>query len=98
MAKKLFVSQPMNGKSDEEIQRERDQIIAKAKSMYPDVEVLDTFFKGATIDNPVKFLAMSIDKLAEADMAAFGNGWDQKRGCITEHNICERYDIPIIFD
>lgn len=31
--KKLFISQPMNGKSDEEILAERDEAIEKAKSL-----------------------------------------------------------------
>lgn len=98
MAKKLFVSQPMANKTDEQIETERKAIIDKAKSMYPDIEVLDTFFKGYDGSNPVKFLAMSIDKLSEADIAAFGSGWDERRGCCIEHEICVRYNIPIIFE
>ena len=43
--KKLFVSQPMNGRSDEEILSERENVIKTVKSTISDeVEVLDTFF------------------------------------------------------
>lgn len=43
--KKLFVSQPMNGKSSDEILKERKYLIAMAET-YPGetLEVLDTFF------------------------------------------------------
>ncbi|ENY98713.1 hypothetical protein HMPREF1092_03271, partial [Clostridium thermobutyricum] len=43
--KKLFISQPMRGKTDKEILEEREMAIKKAKAILrEDVEVLDTFF------------------------------------------------------
>lgn len=41
---KLFISQPMKDKTNEEIQTERDAIIAKMKKTYGDIEVIDSFF------------------------------------------------------
>lgn len=44
--KKLFISQPMRGKTDEEILRERNEAITIAKDiMKDDIEVIDSFFK-----------------------------------------------------
>ena len=46
--KKLFVSQPMNGKSSDEILKERKYLIAKAEAHAGEtLEVLDTFFEDA---------------------------------------------------
>lgn len=43
--KKLFISQPMRGKSDEEILKEREKAIKSAeKQMDEPVEVIDSFF------------------------------------------------------
>ena len=40
--RRLFISQPMNGRSDEEILQEREQAIARAEEILEeDVEVLD---------------------------------------------------------
>ena len=44
--KKLFISQPMNGRTDEEILKERKEVIKKAESMIGEpVEVIDSFFR-----------------------------------------------------
>ena len=44
--KKLFISQPMRGKTDEEILLERKRAIEAAKTKIgEDVEVIDSFFK-----------------------------------------------------
>ena len=59
--KKLFISQPMKGKSDEDILKERNKAIAEAERLCDDVvEVLDSFFQGAPADaKPLWFLGKS---------------------------------------
>lgn len=42
---KIFISQPMRGKTDEEILEERTKAIDIAKERYhADVEIIDSFF------------------------------------------------------
>lgn len=49
--KKLFISQPMKGKSDEEILQERECAIESAKEYCgEEVEVIDSFLQGAPAD------------------------------------------------
>ena len=98
MAKKLFISQPMRGKTDEFIKEEREKMINTIKEKYgDDIEIIDSFF--ANYDgNAVGFLSKSIGKLSEADMAAFAPDWNQARGCKIEHTICTEYGIPIAID
>ena len=49
--KKLFISQPMRGKSDEEILAERQKAIEAAEKMIGEpVEVIDSFFEKAPVN------------------------------------------------
>lgn len=99
--KKLFISQPMKGKTDEEIQKEREKAIAAAKeALGEDVEVIDSFFKdfpeNPTGNVPLQYLSKSIALLAEANIAYFAPGYENARGCIIEFNCADSYGIPWI--
>ena len=49
--KKLFISQPMKNKTDEEILAVREQAIKSAKELLgEEVEVIDSFFQSAPVD------------------------------------------------
>ena len=94
--KKLFISQPMRGRSEGEIQTERDNLIAEAKKVVgEEVEVLDTFFKDFD-GNALGFLGKSISMLSLADIAAFGRGWESARGCCIEHKCCVDYGVTTL--
>ena len=94
--KKLFVSQPMNGKTNEEILAERERLISKVKDVHGDVEVIDSFFQDAPVDaRPLWFLGKSLELLSTADIAVFAPGWDVARGCRIEHQCCLDYGIEI---
>lgn len=97
---KLFISQPMRDKTDEEILAERKALIEAAENVTGEkIEPLDTFFTDYTPDAPyqgVAFLGRSIMALANADIAIFGLGWEEYRGCKIEHQICIEYGIPTI--
>ena len=60
--KKLFISQPMKGKTDEAIKEERQQAIREAEQAVGEpVEVIDSFFEGAPADaKPLWFLGHCI--------------------------------------
>jgi len=98
MAKKLFISQPMRGKTDNEILHERKKAISKAREITgEDIEVLDTFFTDFSEDaKPLEYIARSIEFLAKADIAYFAPGWEKARGCKIEHECAVEYDIDRI--
>lgn len=94
--KKLFISQPMRGKTPEEITAERERLIAQAEEVFPDeIEVLDTYYKDFD-GNRVQFLGRSIGDLGKADLVIFASGWENFTGCRCEHAVCEEYEIPHI--
>jgi hypothetical protein len=97
--KKLFISQPMKDKTDEEILAERNKIIEVCKSKYGDVETIDSFFKNAPHDaKPLWFLGKSLELLSTANIAFFAEGWEDYRGCKIEHECAKQYGIEIVCD
>lgn len=98
--KKLFISQPMRGKTDEEILAVREKAIAKVKELLGEpVEVIDSFIQSAPVDaKPLWYLGESLKFLAEADIAYFAKGWDQAIGCKIEYACAIGYDIGRIVE
>ena len=95
--KKLFISQPMKGKSDEDILAERQKAIKSAEEKIG--EVIDSFFQEAPVDaKPLWFLGKSLELLAGADIAYFAKGWQEARGCKIENTCAIEYGIPVIED
>ena len=98
--KKLFISQPMRGKSDEEILAERKKAIELAQEMIGEpVEVIDSFFQNAPVDaRPLWFLGKSLELLSTADIAYFAKGWEDARDCRIENQCAIEYGIEVIED
>jgi len=78
---KVFISQPMKGKTNEEIKAERERLIEKVRDLYgDDIEVIDSFFENAPVEaKPLWFLGKSLELLSTADIAAFARGWQNAR-------------------
>lgn len=103
--KKLFISQPMNGLSNEEIEKERNRILEYVKTTEftredgskfnfknEDVELIDSFFKDAPHDaKPLWFLGKSFELLSTADIVVFGGKWKEFRGCKLEREAARQY-------
>ena len=98
--KKLFISQPMRGKTDEEILAERKKAIESAeRSLGEPVEVIDSFFQNAPADaRPLWFLGKSLELLSTADIAYLAKGWEDARGCRIENQCAIEYGIEVIED
>lgn len=93
--KKLFISQPMVDRTDDEIFKERETAISEARKILgEDIEVIDSYCREEC--TPLGYLAYSIKKLSEADVAYFGKGWQDSRGCKIEHECALQYGIKIL--
>lgn len=94
--KKVFISQPMNGKTDVEILEVRAAAARQAQeTVGEEIEILDTFWPNDR-GTPLNMLGRSIMMLAQADVAVFCPGWDQARGCKIEHACTVEYGIDRI--
>lgn len=96
--KRLFISQSMRDKTDEEILAERETAVRVAKEMLgEDVEVIDSFFWEAPHDAPHWYLVgRSLELLATADVAFFCTGWEMDTWCRIGHICATEYGVQII--
>lgn len=100
--KKVFISQPMNGLTDSEISKAREEVIEGLYRMgyRPDeISIIDTHIKENAPDNVnsgIWYLGKSIELLADADIAVFAKGWRNARGCLIEYKCAKEYDISYI--
>ncbi len=96
---RVFISQPMVDKTDEEIEMERAIALAKMKKEYTEpIHIIDSFFKDAPHDaKPLWYLGESIKLLGDADAVYFCKGWEQYRGCTIEHECAVRYGKMCIY-
>ena len=95
---KIFISQPMNGKTNEEIENERNYIIDRLRENEC-VEIIDSFFKDNPYEaSPLWYLGESIKLMSEADVVFFCNGWQTARGCQIEHDCALEYGIDTMYE
>ena len=96
---KIFISQPMNDKTDDEILSIRKCAIDKCYEKYGNnVTFLNSFFQDISNDHPhLWWLAKSLELLSDADLAVFIGDWEKYRGCKIEHMCAKEYNIPIIY-
>lgn len=95
---KVMICQPMNGKSEEQIRQERDELVNKIQEEGD--TYIDTIFQNEVpegYDIPIYYLAKSIETIAYADKIIFMDGWDKARGCIIEHEVATSYDKIISY-
>lgn len=114
MAKKIlniFISQPMHGRSEEEIVKERKEIMQLLGECNPykktwDLHIIDNLHhenvKTWDYFPPERAgrlwnLGQSISKIADADLIVFVCGWDKAAGCNVEWIVSNSYEIPYIF-
>ena len=97
--KKIFISQPMKDKTDEQILEERERAVSVVKEKFngEDVEIIDSFFQSAPHDaKPLWFLGKSLELLSTADVAYFIGEWKNYRGCKIENTCAKEYGIETI--
>lgn len=93
---KAMISQPMNCKSNEEIEAERTELVEILTEQ--GYEVLDTVLseKDVVKDDPICYLAKSLEFLADADILVCMEGWENARGCRIEHQVAVEYGKEIM--
>ena len=96
--KQIFVSQPMNGKTSEQIQAKRKDVAMIMKNYFEEnVEVLDITVedvpKKAT---PLWYLGKALEIMSTADAVVFTKGWEKYRGCRIEHTCAVEYGLRIV--
>lgn len=105
--KKAMLSQPMAGKTDEEIKATREKAIAVLKEK--GYEIVNTLFtdewyssekmkERGVVQIPLCFLAKSLENMSLCHTAYFCKGWENARGCRIEHDAAVAYGLDIIYE
>jgi Asp-tRNA(Asn)/Glu-tRNA(Gln) amidotransferase A subunit family amidase len=84
----------MKGKTQEQIRSERAETVKQLEDR--GYEVVDTVFPDFSNQGnvPLKYLAKSIEAIADVEFVFFMPGWENARGCRIEHQCCVDYEIP----
>lgn len=104
---KAMLSQPMAGKTDEEIKLTREKAIKVLKEN--GYEIVNTLFTDewyntdqmkarGVVQIPVCFLAKSIENMSLCHVAYFCKGWEKARGCKIEHDVAVAYGLQVIYE
>lgn len=102
--KYAMVSQPMRGKTEDEIRKTREQ--AKTALMGLGYATLDN--TGGTLEPieveymdwiniPLQCLAESLHVMAKCEAVMFCDGWENARGCKIEHEAAKAYGLKIYY-
>jgi hypothetical protein len=105
--KKAMLSQPMAGKTDEEIVATRELAIKYLES--EGYEVINTLFTDewyskeqmasrGVVQIPLCFLAKSLENMSLCHTVFFCKGWENARGCKIEHDAAVAYGLEIIYE
>lgn len=104
---KAMLSQPMAGKTQEEIIATRERAILALKGK--GYEVINTLFtdewyskdkmvERGVVQIPLCFLAKSLENMSLCHAAYFCKGWEKARGCKLEHAAAVAYGLDIIYE
>jgi hypothetical protein len=104
---KAMLSQPMAGKTDDEIVATRDKAIAALEAK--GYELVNTLFtdewynsenmtKRGVVQIPLCFLAKSLENMSLCHAAYFCKGWENARGCKLEHDAAIAYGLDVIYE
>ena len=112
MYKNIFISQPMSGKSEEEILATRQKEIDKIHQLFDadgvEINIIASYIDDATrkhfeehvsdnINWDIYWLSKSLERLAMADMIWLCDGWEYSNGCNIELECATRYGVGIMY-
>lgn len=107
MGKKVMLSQPIFGKSDDEIVATRERAIAALKAK--GYEVVNTLFtdewyskdkivERGVVNVQLCFLAKSLENMSLCHAAYFCKGWINARICRIELEAAKAYGLEILYE
>ena len=95
---KIMISQPMKGKTNEQIREERKALVQALEQ--EGHEIVDTVFENAPADEDVAIymLSQSIRYIGKVDALYFTKGWEKARGCKIEHDVAVEYGKQVFYE
>ena len=102
-----MLSQPMAGKTEQEIVETRNRAVAALEAA--GYEIVNTLFtdewyskdameRRGVVQIPLCFLAKSLENMSLCHVAYFCKGWENARGCRIEHEAAKAYGLKILYE
>lgn len=96
---KIMISQPMRGKSNEEIKKERENIVDKlTRKGYTVIDSIISDEPPKDCDEAIYYLSKSIETIGKVDCLYFMKGWEKARGCKIEHEVAVNYNKECMYE
>ena len=101
----IFISVPMTGFTDEQIENSKNRARKKLRALGEDTNV-----EYVVVDQPeinelpdkkhpgIACLGMDLEPLSECDCIFMCRGWENSKGCKVEHLCAQLYSIDIIYE
>lgn len=104
---KAMLSQPMAGKTEEEIKETRERAIQVLREK--GYEIVNTLFtdewyskesmeERGVVQIPLCLLAKSLESMSLCHAVYFCKGWENTRGCRIEHDAAVAYGLDVIYE
>lgn len=94
---RLFVSVPMQDRTEEEILQDYEMAVAVVCAFTKEeVEFIDVYNPEMT--GKLNCLGEAIKKMQDADLVFFCRGWETHKGCLIEHQCAVQYGIPCMYE
>ena len=104
---KAMLSQPMAGKTQDEIVATREKAIAALEEK--GYEIVNTLFtdewyhpekmkERGVVQIPLCFMAKGLENMSLCHAVYFCKGWENARGCRIEHEAAKAYGLEVIYE
>lgn len=104
---KAMISQPMAGKTPEEIVETRNRAIEflekngyeVVNTLFTDVWYSESSMKDrGVVNKPLCYIAKSLENMSLCDVAYFCKGWEKARGCRIEQEAAKAYGLIVMYE
>lgn len=104
MMTKAMISQPMAGKTGEQIAATRERATASLEAMGYVTLFTDEWYSDEAMEErgvvqvPLCYLAKSLENMSLCHAAYFVKGWEKARGCRIEHDAAVAYGLEVLYE
>ena len=104
---KAMVSQPMAGKTEEEIIAAREaakEFLETLGYEFVNTKFTDEWYsqekmqERGVVNIPLAFMEKGIEHMCMCSAVYFTSGWEQARGCRIEHEVAKAYGVKIFYE
>lgn len=96
---KLFLSLPMHGRSNKEIESEIEQMKEDAKNYFDNIEFVSAYTKEPIeeAEGRLWYLGRAIQMMEGCDAILLSRDYEDAKGCLVEKCVAEKYGLKVYY-